>query len=191
MARATEDRHRAHRTCDARGPFLHRHRDAFGHGPDGIVFFGVHGRQLATGVYQKAWDKARKGALTPEQRATPLAGRPYDLRHACVSTWLGQGVSPAQVAQWAGHGVDVLLKVYAACVDGYRTTPSVGRPRGRGSEPCRVTGGRRGRVRPPPFVRRLVLERGVERLDCGGVHAGAHRVHRLMAVFRVPARLVW
>jgi hypothetical protein len=42
----------------------------------------------------------------------------YDLRHACFSTWLNGGVQPAQVAEWAGHSVAVLLKVYAKCIDG-------------------------------------------------------------------------
>jgi len=35
-----------------------------------------------------------------------------------VSTWLNGGVPPAQVAEWAGHSVEVLLKVYAKCLDG-------------------------------------------------------------------------
>jgi hypothetical protein len=56
-------------------------------------------------------------ALTPEY-ASPLAKRVCDLRHACVSTWLNGGVPPAQVAEWAGHSVAVLLKVYAKCIDG-------------------------------------------------------------------------
>lgn len=47
-----------------------------------------------------------------------LAKRPYDLRHACLSTWLSAGVAPAQVAEWAGHSVEVLLRVYAKCVEG-------------------------------------------------------------------------
>ncbi len=38
-----------------------------------------------------------------------LAKTPYSLRHACVSTWLDGGVPPTQVAEWAGHSVDVLL----------------------------------------------------------------------------------
>lgn len=42
--------------------------------------------------------------------------RVYDLRHACASTWLNGGVPPAQVAEWAGHSVSVLLKVYAKCI---------------------------------------------------------------------------
>ena len=56
--------------------------------------------------------------MTPREHASPLARRPYDLRHACVSTWLNAGASPTQVAEWAGHGVDVLLKIYAKCVEG-------------------------------------------------------------------------
>ena len=51
-------------------------------------------------------------------RASPLARRVYDLRHACVSTWLNGGVPPAQVAEWAGHSVAVLLRIYAKCIDG-------------------------------------------------------------------------
>ena len=50
--------------------------------------------------------------------ATPLAATPYALRHACVSTWLNGGVPAPQVAEWAGHSVEVLLKVYAKCLDG-------------------------------------------------------------------------
>jgi hypothetical protein len=42
----------------------------------------------------------------------------YDLRHACVWTWLNGGIPPAQVAEWAGHSVAILLKIYAKCIDG-------------------------------------------------------------------------
>ena len=47
-----------------------------------------------------------------------LARRPYDLRHAAVSTWLNAGVPAPQAAEWAGHSVDVLLRVYAKCISG-------------------------------------------------------------------------
>ena len=57
-------------------------------------------------------------AFTPAVTASPLAGRPYDLRHACLSTWLNAGVDPPQVAEWAGNSVDVLLRVYAKCIVG-------------------------------------------------------------------------
>ena len=48
-----------------------------------------------------------------EVLASPLAETPYALRHACVSTWLNGGVEPPRVAEWAGHSVEVLLKVLA------------------------------------------------------------------------------
>jgi hypothetical protein len=35
-----------------------------------------------------------------------------------ASTWLDAGVSPPQVAEWAGHSVQMLLRVYAKCLDG-------------------------------------------------------------------------
>lgn len=50
--------------------------------------------------------------------SSPSARRPNDLRHACVLTWLNAGVPATQVADWAGHSVNVLLRVYAKCVYG-------------------------------------------------------------------------
>ncbi len=44
--------------------------------------------------------------------------RLYDLRHAAVSLWRNAGVPATQVAERAGHSVDVLLRVYAKCIDG-------------------------------------------------------------------------
>ncbi|MFS4095847.1 hypothetical protein [Streptomyces sp. AF1A] len=32
--------------------------------------------------------------------------------------WLNDGIPPAQVAEWAGNSVAVLLAVYARCIDG-------------------------------------------------------------------------
>jgi integrase len=64
------------------------------------------------------WRKARKEALTPEDVSSPLAARPYDLRHAAVSTWLNAGVPSTQVAEWAGHSVGVLHQIYAKCIVG-------------------------------------------------------------------------
>jgi integrase len=56
--------------------------------------------------------------FTEELAASPLARTPYDLRHAAVSTWLNGGVPPADVAECAGHSVEVLLRIYAKCLDG-------------------------------------------------------------------------
>lgn len=62
------------------------------------------------------FDEVPRGYDTEAVRVSPLAARPYD-RHACVSTRLASGVDATQVAKWAGHSVDVLMKVYAKCLD--------------------------------------------------------------------------
>lgn len=67
-------------------------------------------------MYQRIWGRARKAALTPAEVASPLGRRPYDLRHAALSTWLNAGVPATQVAEWAGNSVHVLLRVYAKCI---------------------------------------------------------------------------
>lgn len=35
-----------------------------------------------------------------------------------VSTWLNASVAAPQVAEWAGHSVQMLLSTYAKCIDG-------------------------------------------------------------------------
>ncbi len=56
--------------------------------------------------------------LTPGQVTSPLALRPYDLRHGGVSLRLNAGVPATQVAEWDGHSVQVLLTIYAKCIHG-------------------------------------------------------------------------
>lgn len=108
---------------------LRRHVDTFQLGRDGRLFVARTGKAgvpisppydnpVSMGTIYRAWHKARQAGLTERQVESMLARRPYDLRHACLSTWLNAGVPPARVAQWAGHGVEVLLRVYAKCVDG-------------------------------------------------------------------------
>jgi integrase len=79
-------------------------------------------RALNDTGYGQVWQRARPNALTAAQQASPLARRPYDLRHAAVSLWLNSGVPATEVARRAGHGVAVLLKVYANCIDGQAAT---------------------------------------------------------------------
>lgn len=97
---------------------LRTHLATFGTGAGELVFTGVAGEPLSRSTYRHVWDRARRAALSPEEYDSPLAKRPYDLRHACVSTWLNGGVPAPQVAEWAGHGVNVLLQVYAKCIVG-------------------------------------------------------------------------
>jgi integrase len=97
---------------------LREHFTAFGFAQGEPVFRGVHGHALATITYRRAWDRARAVALSDDEYRSLLARRPYDLRHACLSTWLNSGVAATQVAEWAGHSVEMLLRVYAKCLDG-------------------------------------------------------------------------
>ncbi|MET9019248.1 tyrosine-type recombinase/integrase [Actinopolymorpha sp. NPDC004070] len=98
---------------------LRRHLDEFGTAPDGRLFRSrYHNRPLSESTVWQVWHKARAAALSPQEAASALARRPYDLRHACVTTWLNAGVDPAQVAEWAGHSVAVLLRVYVRCIAG-------------------------------------------------------------------------
>lgn len=97
---------------------LQTHLAEHGTTADGRLFRGERGGLLPSVTYARLWNRARLAALTPAQYASPLARRPYDLRHAAVSTWLNGGVAPTQVAEWAGHSVDVLLRIYAKCLDG-------------------------------------------------------------------------
>jgi integrase len=98
---------------------LRRHIERYGTAPDGRILQGQRGTAplVCKTTYAKVWREARVKALGTVA-GTPLAKRPYDLRHACLSTWLNAGVPATQVAEWAGHSVDVLLRIYAKCLDG-------------------------------------------------------------------------
>ena len=135
---ATEDRslkHRARRaTRQAPAPpelvaVLRRHIATFPPGSESRLFVTRAGRAgipvappfaspQSMGIVYRIWDKARQRALTDAEYRSPLAKRPYDLRHAAVSLWLNAGVPATQVAEWAGHSVNVLLRVYASCIVG-------------------------------------------------------------------------
>lgn len=99
---------------------LREHLDRFGTDERGRLFRSPHGNVVAASTYSRVWQQARVLALPPDRVASPLAARPYDLGHAAVSLWLNAGVSAPDVAERAGHSVDVLLKVYAKCLDGDR-----------------------------------------------------------------------
>jgi integrase len=124
-----EDRELKHRAKTAVRPVpappplvraLRWHVAAYGHAPDGRLFVtqGYGNGAVSKETYARVWRAARLIALTPAQHRSPLAGRPYDLRHAAVSLWLNAGVPATQVAEWAGHSIHVLLKVYAKCIEG-------------------------------------------------------------------------
>jgi integrase len=145
------------------------HLATFGTGTDGRLFVTRTGRgghplqppydrPVSMSRVYRVWALARERALTPEQVNSPLAARPYDLRHACLSTWLAAGVAPTQVAQWAGHSVEVLLRVYAKCLDNSETVamerieatlpPRRERPAGQNLDAYRTRMAVESRIRP-------------------------------------------
>ena len=56
------------------------------------MFRTARGGPVGDTGYGQVWRRARTAALTPAQQSSPLARRPYDLRHAAVSLWLNAGV---------------------------------------------------------------------------------------------------
>ena len=113
---------------------LRAHIRRYGTTPDGRVFQTTRGGIIQDSAYSAVWAEARQAALTEAQFRSPLGRRPYDLRHAAVSLWLNSGVPATEVARRAGHGVAVLLKIYAHCIDGQadaanqRITDALGAP---------------------------------------------------------------
>lgn len=94
------------------------HLAEFGTGTGGRLFRGVRVDYVPGSTIRELWRRARGKVLSAAEQATPLAKRPYDLRHTCLSTQLNAGVPPQQVAEWAGNSVEVLLRTYAKCLTG-------------------------------------------------------------------------
>jgi integrase len=97
---------------------LRAHIRRYGTTPDGRIFQTARGGIIQDSAYSAVLAAARKEALTEAQYRSPLGRRPYDLRHAAVSRCLNSGVPATEVARRAGHGLAVLLKVCAHCIDG-------------------------------------------------------------------------
>jgi integrase len=97
---------------------LRWHATAYGTAPDGRLFQTSRGGLIQDTGYGEVWAEARSRALTTSEFDSALAKRPYDLRHAAVSTWLSSGVEPQLVAERAGHSVGVLFRVYAKFLQG-------------------------------------------------------------------------
>jgi hypothetical protein len=98
---------------------LQQHLADCGTAPGGRLFRAARGGILHESYYDRTWHTARAAALGPALAATPLARRPYDLRHAALSLWLASGAPPAEIAARAGHSTHVLLSVYAHSIPGH------------------------------------------------------------------------
>jgi integrase len=97
---------------------LREHISRYGIASDGRLFRSESGGVLHPSTDNRTWHEARNYGLSPAQAASPLARRPYHLRHGGVSLRLNAGVPATQVAEWAGHSVEVLLTIYAKCISG-------------------------------------------------------------------------
>jgi integrase len=97
---------------------LCEHIVAYGVRSDGLLFRSYRGRIYLQSTLWQVLQKARPLAFTDAQVASALACRPYDFRHAGISWRLNSGVPGPKVAEWAGHSVEVLYRVYAHCLDG-------------------------------------------------------------------------
>lgn len=98
--------------------------DTFGTADDGRLFFNEKGGVVGSTTYDRAWREARELALLAGLVASPLAARPYDLRHSALSTWLNAGVDPPEVAERAGNSLEVLMTRYAKCLYGRQALAS-------------------------------------------------------------------
>jgi integrase len=118
---------------------LRTHLEKFGTGEGGRLLQNERGGSFNEASARRAWARAREAALTVEQVASPLARRPYDLRHAAASLWLNGGVPATEVARRLGHDVAVLLKIYASCMDGQEEAVNDRITAALGGEPGRET----------------------------------------------------
>ncbi|MFF0204777.1 tyrosine-type recombinase/integrase [Streptomyces sp. NPDC005017] len=98
---------------------LQAHLKEFGTAKEGRVFGNERGGVVGSSTYWRVWEEAREYALPPERIDSPLAGRPYDLRHACITRWLNAGVPIAEVARRVGNSPEVIHRRYHGCVDGH------------------------------------------------------------------------
>jgi len=97
---------------------IREHVQTYGTAPDGRLFETYRGGIYLPSTLWHVLQKARERALTPTQQKSPLIRKPYDCRHAGVSWRLNSGTPAPLVAEWAGHTVEVLLRIYAHCIDG-------------------------------------------------------------------------
>ncbi|WP_234335559.1 tyrosine-type recombinase/integrase [Streptomyces albus] len=98
---------------------LRAHLKEFGTAKEGRVFGNERGGVVGSSTYWRVWEEARPYALPPERVDSPLAGRPYDLRHACITRWLNAGVPIAEVARRVGNSPEVIHRRYHGCIDGH------------------------------------------------------------------------
>ncbi|MDE3205352.1 MAG: hypothetical protein KGQ66_14185 [Acidobacteriota bacterium] len=103
------------------------HRDAYGVGPDGLVFHR-NGKAFDPDMFNKSVWYPGRAALWPlrtdiaadDPRQPKLAKlRRHDLRHAACSWWLREGVDAVVCQRWSGHKtLSVFLDIYQSVAPG-------------------------------------------------------------------------
>jgi integrase len=98
---------------------LRAHLKEFAMAEEGRVFGKERGGAVGSSTYWRVWEEARGYALPPERVDSPLAGRPYDLRHACITRWLNAGVPIPEVARRVGNSPEAIHRRHHGCIDGH------------------------------------------------------------------------
>ena len=106
---------------------LSAHRDQYGDGPDGLVFFR-NDKPFDHDMFgRNVWEPARstlfpgRTDLKPDDPRQPKLSRlrRHDLRHAACSWWLREGVDAVVCQRWSGHRtLSVFLDIYQGVAPG-------------------------------------------------------------------------
>ncbi|QSB06506.1 tyrosine-type recombinase/integrase [Natronoglycomyces albus] len=87
---------------------LRAHLDRYSTAPDGRLFYTRTGNRIGANAYRTTWRLARQYGMSKKGRNSGRLKRSYDLRHSGISLRRTAGVPSKQVAEWAGHTVEVL-----------------------------------------------------------------------------------
>ncbi|MDX2692361.1 tyrosine-type recombinase/integrase [Streptomyces ipomoeae] len=83
---------------------------------DDLLLPGMRGRPLSAAVYKRIWEQAQQAVLPRDERYWWRLGEPISiLRESCLVKWLGMGISPVTVAEWAGVTRSWLALRYPHC----------------------------------------------------------------------------
>jgi hypothetical protein len=106
---------------------LRAHREQYGEGPDGLVFYR-NGKPFDHDMFGRSvWEPgraklfpAREGLTADDPRQPKLSRlRRHDLRHAACSWWLREGADAVVCQRWSGHRtLSVFLDIYQGVAPG-------------------------------------------------------------------------
>jgi len=95
---------------------LRGHLERYGTGRTG-AYSAASGNPLQPSTWWRVWQKARAFGLTPVQQPRRCCSGPTSApfrRHLAAQLRR----APTEVGAWAGHSVEVLMRVYAKCMTG-------------------------------------------------------------------------